>query len=215
MTKTINTLAAVVVMAGVLLLYKQKPTGFSIPDLASTSTTATGELPAQAPSSEGLPGVAGKDNDQWDKQLSVAEDLNNKVLRSGDDIKKLTGIYGVRENIDRARQWVHHVDEQSLEKNQKVRMRNILFFMRALEFKPNPEREYVLSTIQDLLKNSDLSGFTFATRKSVAADRVELFAILKRFSPKKAEAVLAQADATHKKLYNYAEQFYGLAKKEN
>lgn len=213
--KKISVLIGMTVL-GALVVLSQKSTTKGMSPEALPMPLATTAIPS-GQSQAGIDhAVAQSEQKTWEEKLSLTEDLQNKVLRDEKDIKILTSIYGTRANIDRAKSHIQHVEAEDLKANQKIRMRNILFLMHALEFSANPERGYVVSTLEDVLSGANIDGYaSSAVKKSVAGDHIELFAILKKHSPVQALAIEEAADATHKKLYQYADQFYGLAKKEN
>lgn len=93
-----------------------------------------------------------------------------------------------------------------------ARLSMIDFFEEALSWKDNPIRDEVLQSIERILDTDNLSG-TEESRRMVAGDKVELFAILTDQAPDSAKSFLRHSkDNRMLETFRYAMKRLGLKK---
>lgn len=216
--KKIIILIATVAIGGAILAQKsQNASRFSLKTALSGKSTETDVVSGLSFGGTDTRIEAAPTVKEWDEMMKVSADLQYKVIRTAEDQARLVRMYGSRRNIDEATERVENWDASNLASNQDVRMQSILFFMRAMELKDNPERSYLEQAISKMVLDPKLSAISDRDlKRSVIADRMELFAILKEKSPLVAARVQETAPSElHKKVMQYAVRFYNLDKKEN
>lgn len=104
------------------------------------------------------------------------------------------------------------VSDESLHQEQSERMDAALFLTRALEWKENPQGPQVRDIVKNLILDDAVTRAQDARlKKSLAADRIELFANLKGVDPQAAALVQSRAQSeSSKRVIRFATNFYRL-----
>ncbi len=215
--RKIVMMIAVVAIGGAILVQKSVKTdvseAFDLPEMSfvqkALSNISMGGVETKVP--------VAVHPEAWAETLGTVNDLHYKVIRSSEDKKFMETTLSSRTNMDYAGQEILHLDGSALAANQKRRMDAVLFLMRALDLKQNPEREYLENKIAELILSEDIDTLSdLALKKSAAADRMELFVTLSEKSPDAAARVRSQAKTEfQKRILQFATNFYDLNKKEN
>lgn len=150
----------------------------------------------------------------WKDVLTTVKDLQHKVIRTPEDTQRLIDIYSSKENINKAVADIKHLDDKDLLKNQKSRMDAVFFFLRGLEVKNNPAKDYIESQISELVLDPSVEHIeNIDLKKSVVADRIELFVAIKEKNPALGFELQTQATSNfQKRILNFAINFYNLEK---
>lgn len=98
--------------------------------------------------------------------------------------------------------------EDTMEDNVK-RLLQIDYLREALDWKENPEREHLLSTVEAIiLEDSFRDTMPEELKRSVAASKTELFEILHGHAPERAQALVTAARGTRlEKLLEYIDGY--------
>lgn len=102
--------------------------------------------------------------------------------------------------------------DESFRNDQKERMNAALFLCRAIEWTENPIGPQIKQIIQDLVLDDTIEhAHDPRLKKSMAADRIELFANLKSIDPEAGRLIQSSAKkASSIKLIQFANNFYDL-----
>lgn len=145
--------------------------------------------------------------------------LGEKALRTKAENQAYLDSLQNKEMIDFAYTTISNVQEPSTEKDllveQKERMDAVLFLTRALEFKNNSEGEYIKNLVKKIILDDSIAKAKDpALKKSLAADRIELFANLKTIDTQAGSEIQKNAvSPISKKIIQFASNFYNLNKK--
>ena len=93
---------------------------------------------------------------------------------------------------------------------EETRMKAVSFFDYALSWKENPARAMVLEQARRVLTDRSFESVQeISLKKSLAADRVELFALIYKHEPSQAEVIKKQFEGTPVgKLMTFGQNFY-------
>lgn len=216
--KKIMFLIALVAIGGAILAQNTQKKNAIVDTLVLTKDKISDFVSSSGKNELSAGGIESAKKDlEFDLSVKVMMDLNNKVLRGPEDTARLESILSSRSNMDFARKNLQTLDGINLVENQRNRMRAGLFLINALELKTNSEREYLKSTVQKLIFDDSMEKITDRDlRRSVLADRIELFVALKHTDPQFAKTLEQQITSPlHKQMVQFAVNFYDLKNKEN
>lgn len=141
----------------------------------------------------------------YDNRIAKEKELYGKVLRSRFEQDELNLSLSELETLKYARSLLH----ESVAEN--TRMRAVEFLVHSLRWKDNPRRQEVAMMIADFL-NSDLPRPTssLAQRKSLLADKIELFVNLYQQVPELADRLLKNQNTTemNSRVFKFAYNLY-------
>jgi hypothetical protein len=121
----------------------------------------------------------------------------NRVDLLAQDRSNSTQALSDRHNIDTARALLVASPNSYDKIEELVRMKAVDFLSNAVAWKENPEHEYVMSSVKDIILNDNFRRpDDIQERKSLAGSKVYLFATLLRATPDTAEALLHQVEGT-------------------
>lgn len=152
------------------------------------------------------------------KTIRQALALSEKALRTSSENQAYFDSLQDKEKINSAYRIITKVQEPETEKafveEQKERMDAVLFLTRALEWKENSEREYIKNLVKEVVLDDAINkAQSLNLKKSLAADRIELFANLKTIDPQAGAEIQKKATSPmSKKIIQFASNFYNLNK---
>ena len=191
-------------------------------DLTTNETQSTEPLDAEKPDRHYLsqPKDLSKTEAPQIQTLQEAIVLSAKALRTKSENDVYQQALQDKEKLDLAAAVIANVQEPSsdvsLLNDQKDRMDAVLFLTRALEWKQNPQNTYIQSTIKTLvLDNAIEKAKDHRLKKSLAADRIELYANLKSIDAKAGDDIKQNAkNPVTIKIIQFASNFYQLDQKK-
>jgi hypothetical protein len=145
--------------------------------------------------------------------------LSRKTLKSKEETESYQNALKDKEKIDLAYNIIQTIpsitSNDDFLNNQKLRMDAVLFLMRAFEWLDNPQGKYIKETVASLILDDSISKTQdLKLRKSMAADRIELFANLKYVDREAAIDIQNKAsEKTTKKIIQFANNFYKSSEK--
>lgn len=145
--------------------------------------------------------------------------LSRKTLKSKEETESYQNALKDKEKIDLAYNIIQTIPSITSNNdfliNQKMRMDAVLFLTRAIEWLDNPETKYIKESIARLILDDSMSKTqNLNLRKSMAADRIELFANLKSVDREAAIEIQNKAsEKTTKKIIQFANNFYKSSEK--
>lgn len=141
-------------------------------------------------------------------------DLSHKPIRTSEEEQQWEEILSSPESLKRAEERILQVNASlPLETDQRERMNAVLILMRALEWKKNPGNNRVIEVVRKLINDESVDQIkSIEVKRSLVADRIELFVTLKETFPEEAERIERQAAPLQKSFISWANNFYSLKK---
>ena len=130
--------------------------------------------------------------------LAQFRQLQRKVLRKSSEKDMLQDIYKDRDLIDAAKKDLLAEGERVYsDEAQFRRLYRVEYLGMGLEWKENPERPALMSSVEELLRADNIHpDMDLELRRSLAGDKVELFMILLHNDRARAEALLTSVQGT-------------------
>lgn len=142
-------------------------------------------------------------------------DLSQKVIRGPADEAEWESLLASPESLDRAElRIVGSRGDIPLAQDQKERMDAVLVFTHALQWKRNPAHAQVIERVKRLILDRQLAGVqSMDIKRSLVADRMEMYVVLRENFPEDADRVDRLAtEPLQRKFIEFANNFYGLKK---
>lgn len=148
-----------------------------------------------------------EDGQDFETRVRQADKYREKALLSADENAALHELYKDIASIRHAKQGLLEQPASLSPENLEARMSKVLFLAEAMRWKENPIRADVVDAIQEVISSQTYVNVRDpALRKSLAADRFELYLALASELPEDAKRILEASKSTpNAKLIAYAD----------
>ncbi|MCB0422686.1 MAG: hypothetical protein KDD61_16920 [Bdellovibrionales bacterium] len=159
--------------------------------------------------------VASEDEIQVLKKAERVLSIQRKVLRTFQERRELEAALSDIDFLKKVGEIVvdtSNLANLGLNEHEAIRMRAVLILCRAFEWSENPKLDVVKDLVMDIVIRDDLDAMQdLALKKSMGADRLELFTNLKSVDRRRGQEMERRnQSAVMAKLMRFANNFYRL-----